>query len=206
MTRCLKYISRKVHESHQQEPDSEADGPWTKLTVWRKSLVFSCNGFTVIDSTGSLVFRVDNYAGRPEEVTLMDGSGWPVLTMRHRKKLRLVDNWLVYEGEVGDNSSKKPINRVRKRMNILQPYSNVLARVYCGPSDKKSAYTIEGSYVHRSCRVLDESKQVVAEIKRKETTDGGVSFGLEVFLLMVRPGFSPSFSMAIVLILDQMFV
>lgn len=123
-----------------------------------------------------------------------------------QQKLRLVDNWLVYEGEVGDNSSKKPINRVRKRMNILQPYSNVLARVYCGPSDKKSAYTIEGSYVHRSCRVLDESKQVVAEIRRKETMNGGVSFGLEVFLLIVRPGFSPSFSMAIVLILDQMFV
>lgn len=123
-----------------------------------------------------------------------------------KQKLRLVDNWLVYEGEVGDNSSKKPINRVRKRMNILQPYSNVLAHVYCGPSDKKSAYTIEGSYVHRSCRVLDESKQVVAEIKRKETTDGGVSFGLEVFLLIVRPGFSPSLSMAIVLILDRMFV
>lgn len=91
-------------------------------------------------------------------------------------------------------------------MNILQPYSNVLARVYCGPSDMKSAYTIEGSYVRRSCRVLDESKQVVAEIRRKETMNGGVSFGLEVFLLIVRPGFSPSFSMAIVLILDQMFV
>lgn len=96
MTRYLKYISRKVHENHQQEPDSKADGPWTKLTVWRKSLVFSCNGFTVIDSTGSLVYRVDNYAGRPEEVTLMDGSGWPVLTMRHRKVTKNIENIDLY--------------------------------------------------------------------------------------------------------------
>lgn len=111
----------------------------------------------------------------------------------------------MYEGEVGDNSSKKPINCVRKHINIFNPNSSVLARVYCGPSDKKHAYTIEGSYVQRSCRVLDESKQVVAEIKRKETVDGGVSFGLEVFLLIVRPEVGLSFAMAIVLILDQMF-
>lgn len=96
MTRCLKYISRKVHENHQQEPDSEADGPWTKLTVWRKSLVFNCNGFMVIDSTGSLVYRVDNYTGRPEEVTLMDGSGWPVLTMRHSKVTKNIENIDLY--------------------------------------------------------------------------------------------------------------
>ncbi|KAH7862255.1 hypothetical protein Vadar_002149 [Vaccinium darrowii] len=207
MTLFSKCVSRKVHE-HQQhdQQDCEADGLWTKLTVWRKSLVFSCQGFTVIDSHGSLVFRVDNYTGRPEEVTLMDGSGMPTLTLRHRKKLRLVDTWLVYEGEDGEHSSKKPIiGCVRKHINILRPNSKVLARVYCGPSDKKFAYTIEGSYVHRSCWVLDESKRVVAEIRRKESMNGGVSFGLEVFHLIVRPGFSLSFAMAIVLILDQMF-
>lgn len=64
---------------------------------------------------------------------------------------------------------------------------------------------IEGSYTHRSCKVLDESRTVVAEIKRKEDIKGGVSFGLEVFLLVVQPGFDPGFAMALVLLLDQMF-
>jgi hypothetical protein len=32
------------------------------LTMWRKSLVFSCNGFIVFNSKGNLVFKVENYA------------------------------------------------------------------------------------------------------------------------------------------------
>ncbi|CAL5360133.1 unnamed protein product [Camellia sinensis] len=204
----LKSISRKTtaHENHHQQQDFKTDDDaWTSLTVWRKSLVFSCKGFTVIDSNGNYAFRVDNYTGHPVEVILMDGSGKPILTMCRSTGLRLVDNWHVYEGEVGDVSSKKPICCVRKHINILQFNVSVLARVYHGPSDKRYAYMIEGSYANRSCRVLDESRKVVAEIKRKEGMNGGVSFGLEVFLLIVRPGFNPSFAMAIVLLLDQMF-
>lgn len=69
---------------------------------------------------------------------------------------------------------------------------------------------IEGSYAQRSCKVFDESRRVVAEIKKKEAMIGGsgrlgVSFGLEVFVLIVRPSFDPGFAMAIVLLLDQMF-
>ncbi|XAR70247.1 hypothetical protein NMG60_11027036 [Bertholletia excelsa] len=196
-----------AHKRHheQQEHHVGSDGSWTSLTVWRKSLVFSCKGFTVIDSGGNLVFRVDNYACRPVEVILMDASGNPLLTLCRRKSLRLVDDWLVYEGERGGWSAKEPICSVRKHISILQPSVNVLAHVYHRPSDKRCAYTIEGSYVHRSCRVLDEKRRVVAEIRRKQATNGGASFGMEVFLLIVRPGFSPSFAMAIVLLLDQMF-
>ncbi|XP_059664610.1 protein LURP-one-related 17-like [Cornus florida] len=199
--------SRKVHEQHQ-EHEHKLDDTFTSLTVWRKSLVISCNGFTVIDSNGNLAFRVDNYTGHPEELILMDGSGKTVLTMCRHKRLGLVDNWRVYEGEVGEqSSSKKPIFCVRKHKNILQPNMNVLARVYDddGTSGKRCVYVIEGSYTQRFCRVLDESRRVVAEIKRKEAMVVGVSFGLEVFLLIVRPEFDPGFAMAIVLLLDQMF-
>lgn len=63
---------------------------------------------------------------------------------------------------------------------------------------------IEGSYARRSCKVLDESRKVVAEIKRKEASKGGVSFGHEVFVLVVQPGSDPGFAMALVLLLDQM--
>ncbi|KAL6986321.1 hypothetical protein U1Q18_019688 [Sarracenia purpurea var. burkii] len=206
----LKSRSRTVPESQDHEQDLKSSGgAWTSLTVWRKSLLLSCKGFTVIDTNGDLVFRVDNYAGRQEELTLMDGSGKPVLTLcRRRKKLKvLADNWLVFEGEGGDpvSSSKKPICCVRKHFNILQPNVRVLAHVYRGPSDKMCAFMIEGSYARRSCRVVDDSRMVVAEIKRKDAINGGASFGLDVFHLIIRPEFNPSFAMAIVLLLDEMF-
>ena len=55
------------------------------LTVWRKSLLFNCSGFTVFDAKGSLVFRVDNYgSGSKGEVLLMDAAGKPLLTIRRK--------------------------------------------------------------------------------------------------------------------------
>ena len=73
-------------------------------------------------------------------------------------------------------------------------------------SDKRClAFTVEGSYAHRECKVLDECRRVVAEIKRKEANTKNVSFGIEIFQLVVHPGFDPAFAMALVLLLDQMF-
>ncbi|XP_009619478.1 protein LURP-one-related 17 isoform X2 [Nicotiana tomentosiformis] len=189
------------------------------LTVWRKSLIFSCKGFTVIGSDGSLVYRVDNYSGGRNQITLMDGSGKPILTICRHKKLRLVDNnWFIYEGEVGDDhyhssssksssSRKKPIFCVKKQMKILHSNINVLAHVYYqGMSEKRYSYIIEGSYANRSCKVLDaESRNVVAEIRKKKAVTDGVTFGLEVFVLVVMPGFDSGFAMGMVLLLDQMF-
>lgn len=83
-----KSLSRSVHEEHQEHPElSETRGNLcTSLTVWRKSLVISCNGFTVIDSDGNLAYRVDNYmGGRTKELILMDGSGKSILTMQRIK-------------------------------------------------------------------------------------------------------------------------
>lgn len=126
------------------------------------------------------------------------------------QKLGLVDNWLIYEGEVGEDrsiktASKKRIYSVRKNLNIIQTNLNILAYVYGGISHKRYAYMIEGSYANRSCRILDDSRRIVAEIKKKEAINGGVSYGLEVFILIVRPGFDSRYAMAIVLLLDQMF-
>lgn len=91
----LKSLSRSVHEEQsdhdqQYEKGIDSSGPSgactsISLTVWKKSLVISCKGFTVIDSNGDLVYRVDNYVGHPQEVTLMDDSGKSVLTMRRNK-------------------------------------------------------------------------------------------------------------------------
>ncbi|KAK3011404.1 hypothetical protein RJ639_011050 [Escallonia herrerae] len=225
MLKFWKSLSRTVHEEHQTQDHETEGSSCTTLTVWRKSLFFCCNGFTVIDSGGNLAYRVDNYSGRHNQVTLMDGSGKPILAVCRSKvqfknnlevvlqeqKLGLVDKWLVFEGEVDDYtttnpSKKKPIFWARKNLkNILQPHVNVLAHVYLGQSDKRQAYVIEGSYAQRSCKVLNDSRRVVAEIKKKEAMIGGVSFGLDVFTLIIKPGFSPVFVMAIVLLVDQMY-
>lgn len=91
----LKFLSRAVHEEQEGEHDGErnkyplTDGSLCTsltLTVWKKSLVISCKGFTVIDSYGNLAYRVDNYIGHPKEVILMDASGNSVLTL-HRSRV-----------------------------------------------------------------------------------------------------------------------
>lgn len=92
-----KSRSGTVHHHHdERETDSKGGGDGdgdgdgngkasTSLTVWRKSLVFNCSGFTVIGSDGGLAYRVDNYTGRPNLILLMDGSGHPIFTLSRRK-------------------------------------------------------------------------------------------------------------------------
>ena len=63
----------------------KSDGNAVILTVWKKSLLFNCDGFTVFDGKGNLVFRVDNYvAGSKTEIVLMDASGRSLLTVRRK--------------------------------------------------------------------------------------------------------------------------
>lgn len=72
----------KLYDSRESESESESEGAaCNSLTVWRKSLVFNCKGFTVIGSDGSLVYRVDNYTSRPHQIILMDASGHPIFTI-----------------------------------------------------------------------------------------------------------------------------
>ena len=82
---------------------------------------------------------------------------------------------------------------------------DVVAYVYCGILENRCMYVVEGSFTHRSCKILDESRRVVAEIKKKEAMPKGASFGLEVFHLIITAGFHCKFAMAIVLLLDQMY-
>ncbi|KAF5783975.1 putative tubby-like protein [Helianthus annuus] len=149
------------------------------LTVWKKSLIFSCDGFTVYNSNGNLAFRVDNYFVKGNrEIVLMDALGCGLHTVR-RKMLSLADNFLVYDGE-----SVNPRFSVTKHVNILNTKS--LAYVSSVGSSKNRnkrnvIYEIQGSYAQKSCMVYDDKHRCVAEIRRKEAK-GGVALG-EMFLL-----------------------
>lgn len=86
----LKPTSRTVHHYHEEEHEEHKNYNTNQeacisLTVWRKSLLLSCKGFTVIGSDGSLVYRVDNYSVRPDQIILMDGAGNPIFTVCRRK-------------------------------------------------------------------------------------------------------------------------
>ncbi|XP_076959600.1 protein LURP-one-related 8-like [Bidens hawaiensis] len=171
------------------------------LTVWKKSLLFSCDGFTVYDSNGNLVFRVDNYAaGNKSEVVLMDASGRSLLTVR-RKRASITGNWLVYDGETTVN----PRFSVAKHVNFMNAKSIAHVSSTAGSPKKKSvAYEIEGSYAQRCCVVYDDKRRSVAEIKRKEAV-GGVAFGGDVFRLVVQPEIDSTVAMGLVVVLDRMF-
>ncbi|CAA7059202.1 unnamed protein product [Microthlaspi erraticum] len=212
--------SRSVHGDDAPSPPElrvavssvESGGACTTLTVWRKSLLVSCEGFTVIDSKGDLIYRVDNYArSRPEELVLMDKDGNAVLLMHRTKKFTLVDSWGIYEaidtnGEA--KAAKYPIWYMKKnlKMNILSTKSDILAYVFSSPFDKKNSYVIKGSYKCKSCKIMYvSSNREVVEIKRKCCRAKGVQFGSDIFDMVVSPGFDTSLAMALVLLLDKMF-
>ncbi|KAI3892088.1 hypothetical protein MKW92_048148 [Papaver armeniacum] len=168
------------------------------LTVWKKSLLFNCNGFTVFDTNGNLVFRVDNYrAGNKTEIFLMDASGKTLLTIR-RKKLSLTDNWMVFDGETSVN----PRFLVKKPVNFLT--TKDLAHVISCQGNKELLYEIIGSYAQRCVAVYDSEKRLVAEVQRKEAKEG-VSYGGDVFKLIVQPELDHAVAMALVILMEQMF-
>ncbi|KAJ6797992.1 protein LURP-one-related 8-like [Iris pallida] len=175
------------------------DGAETVMTVWRKSLLFNCKGFTVFDGKGNLLFRVDNYSSASNgEIVLMDASGKSLLTVR-RKRLSLGENWLIYHGD----EAAKPRFSVKKHVSILP--SKELARMTAsrGLSGRPS-YSVEGSYSQRRCTVFDGLRRPIVEVRHKEAASG-VALGGDVFRLVVLPGFDASLAMAMVIALEQMF-
>ncbi|CAA6669211.1 unnamed protein product [Spirodela intermedia] len=180
----------------------------TVLTVWRKSLLFNCEGFTVFDIKGNLLFRVDNYGARRRgEVVLMDADGTPLLTIR-RKRLSFGEQWLVYEGDEASCAvAGHPLLSIRKKHVNLLRHRAVLAHVAGGGGSAEKRYRnfdVEGSYPRRSVAVYDDRRRCLAEVQKKETA-GGVGLGADVFRLVVQPGFDATIAMAIVVVLEQMF-
>uniref|UniRef100_A0A0D9XWC1 Protein LURP-one-related 8 n=1 Tax=Leersia perrieri TaxID=77586 RepID=A0A0D9XWC1_9ORYZ len=168
------------------------------LTVWRKSLLFNCHGFTVFDSKGNLAFRLDSYSStwsrsRHAELLLMDAAGNPLLTIR-RKRLSLSDQWIIYHGD-----SSTPLLSVRRRRRAskgaiahVTPMSSSLAM-------PEEGYVVEGSYGRRSCAVRDARGEAVAAVSRKD------SVGDDVFRLVVRSQLGAALGMGILIAIDVMF-
>ncbi|KMZ65519.1 hypothetical protein ZOSMA_31G01070 [Zostera marina] len=174
----------------------------TVLTVWKKSLLFNCKGYTVYDSKGDLHFRVDSYSsdGTSTEIILMDHIGKPLVSFR-RKRLCLGQTWQIYNGE----ESKNPIFAVKKHLLGSNKILAHVSRYGRSEEDVKWEYVVEGSYEGRCCGVYDRNKTRVAEIQSKQSV-GGVGFGNDVFRLIVNEAeLDSTIAMSIVILLEQMY-
>ncbi|CAD6270674.1 unnamed protein product [Miscanthus lutarioriparius] len=199
-------------------PD-EAEPP-TVLTVWRKSLLFNCDGFTVYDASGDLAFRVDSYDAsgrRRAEVVLMDATGTPLLTVRRKRRLGMMaERWVIYDGDAASDAeaerrNSKPLLSVRRHRRAS---SKEKALAYVTPlvpassssgrrttAEAKASYVVEGSYGLRACAVRDTlGDAVLAEVRRKEAVVGD-----DVFRLVADPRLGATLAMGLVIALDEMF-
>ncbi|KAK1360115.1 LURP1-related protein domain containing protein [Heracleum sosnowskyi] len=170
----------------------------TQLTVHKTCLFFAGDGFTVYNSSGDHVFRVESYAISARdhaEIVLMDPFGRCLLTVR-RKRPSLHQRWEGFLGERLDG--QKAIFSVRRSSMIGR--SSVTVEVYNSTADE---YHIEGSIAQRCCKIFDGAKKPMAEIKRKVDCTSELVLGKEVFSLFLKPGFDAAFAMALVLVLDQ---
>ncbi|XP_042481964.1 protein LURP-one-related 12-like [Macadamia integrifolia] len=153
----------------------------TQLTVLKTSHFFPGDGFTVYDTKGKVIFRVDSYgpdSRLKDKLVLMDVSGKCLLTVR-RKRPSLHQRWDGFLGERCDG--QKPIFSVRRSSIIGR--SSMTVEVYGNPNEE---YLIEGSFLQRCCTFYNtgstnESKESVAKIRRKVDSSTNVVLGKDVF-------------------------
>ncbi|KAJ3696138.1 hypothetical protein LUZ60_001515 [Juncus effusus] len=186
-----------------------------ELLVRKTSLFAQGDGFSVYDHrTGELTFRVDIYPSVSGEVVLMDPNGKPILSVR--KKLPSLHNrWEGFRGgEKIGGQNLKPLFTVRRSTIFGGDGAGMLVEVLggVGAIEAETDYIrIEGSFPHRSCKILlegnlekEEEAEVVAEIKRKVDADSPREvIGKDVFSLLISPGVDAAFAMGLVLVLDQ---
>ncbi|MCL7050565.1 hypothetical protein MKW94_000502 [Papaver nudicaule] len=129
------------------------------------------NGCAVIDSSGPVAYRIDNYDRKNNtEVHLMDVNG-KVLSTILKKKLRLLGRW---EGSILGNAFKeKTWFQVRKFAKHGLGL-NVTLRSELEQTDLDS-YTMERleGCSKLSCKIVDvQTGRIVAVLKQKQSSGG----------------------------------
>ncbi|PWA44775.1 tubby C-terminal-like domain-containing protein [Artemisia annua] len=159
-------------------------------TIWMKSLVLNSNGYTVYDSNGGVVYRIDNYDSKSSsEVYLMDLRGNVVCTIL-RKKLLKFGLWDCYN----DKDTRKPWFKVGKPFNLFK-HDSVYDVVF-GTNETQS---ISSSNHKMEFKIIDSKGKVAAEVQRKRSSSG-VVLGDDVLCVTVEPHVDHIFVMALVAI------
>ncbi|XP_052210239.1 protein LURP-one-related 3-like [Diospyros lotus] len=167
------------------------------FTVWMKSLVFHGNGCTVFDSSGAIVYRIDNYDKKSggSEVYLMDLRGKVLFSVR-RKKLGPFRRWSGYRWSGSRVMEERPLFDVRRYCNILK--RDVVCHVSLGTGKARACgYTIQGLAGKLEFKLTDSHGGLVAEVRKKQLSSGLV-LGEDVLSLVVEPQTDHSLVMALV--------
>ncbi|XWS18769.1 hypothetical protein CRYUN_Cryun32bG0073100 [Craigia yunnanensis] len=92
------------------------------FTIWMKSLILSGKGCTVFDSSGQIVYRVDNYNCKcSNEVFLMDFTGKVLFTIGER----LWEGYRSFNGNINDEDKNpafqdSPLSKSCTDLNLMQ--------------------------------------------------------------------------------------
>ncbi|KAL8114575.1 hypothetical protein AgCh_021440 [Apium graveolens] len=148
-----------------------------------KSLVANGNGFTVYDSSGKVVYRIDNYSTKcSREVYLMDLHGNVLFSMFQKKSFGF-GHWNGYNSDA-KVKNEKPRFQVKNCSNFWKrrdPQYHVT--MGC---DSTSFYTIRGLAGKSEFNITDNQGRVVADVKQKQSSSG-VLLGQDVLSLKLEP-------------------
>ncbi|KAF2906404.1 hypothetical protein DAI22_12g015800 [Oryza sativa Japonica Group] len=218
----------RIHPSYQRQ-DAAAAAASTAApraavyTVWKRSSMGfqGTDGFSVYDDAGSLAFRVDNYSRRRKlfsgDLLLMDGHGSPLLALtpqcsRWAKRTETINRT---HGEASEEGQGKRARSQQlfsmRKCSVMQ--SSHEAEVHMSgcthaSSDRTGhvpAFSIEGSFKRRSCKIRNSGGEEVARITRKKAGAASLSLTLaeDVFSLEVQPNVDCAMIMAFVIVLDR---
>ncbi|KAH6821162.1 hypothetical protein C2S53_019677 [Perilla frutescens var. hirtella] len=197
---------------HPQLLTSSTSSKQEEFTLWMKSLIMGSNGCAVFDSNGRIVYRVDNYSHKcTNRVCIMDVTGKVLFTIV-KKKFSLFATWKGYrsttETYCSSKEKEKPAFRVRKLMGIRMILGFLRGYSFCKvviklDEDIICEYEMENQSSKQSCRIVDTFGGLVAEVKRKITTNG-VVLGEDVLTMVVEPHIDHSLIMGLVVVFGLM--
>ncbi|KAJ4832030.1 hypothetical protein Tsubulata_010279, partial [Turnera subulata] len=168
------------------------------FTVWMKSLVCHGNGCTVYDSSGEIVYRVENYGHKSsKEVYLMDLQGRVLVTLQRKPLIMILQRWYGFKCNGDIINKKKPWFEVKKCFRIC------MGRLICQVTVGFNKYRVVKLDQKAAFRIIDVDGDIVAEVKQKQSSQG-IMLGNDVLTLIVEPNIDHSLVMAIVTVYGLM--
>ncbi|KAF8025935.1 hypothetical protein BT93_F2691 [Corymbia citriodora subsp. variegata] len=167
------------------------------FTVWMKSLIMSSKGCTVFDSSGGIVYRVDNYdCERSSEVYFMNREGKVLFTIL-KKKCSLFKTWNGFRST--GSEERRTLFQVKKPLNFKKRESLYEVTVWTD-ENQPSYYFIQGHGNSRSaCSITRRLGGLMAEVKEKKSSSG-VSLGDDVLTMTVEPEFDHSLAAGLLVV------